>query len=233
MEADLIKINKLFTDQTRNSRQVQSFLKRINSQKANFVDCQKYARELGKILGNVLKKEIVISENENMAEVAGVLKEILPPTYAQNYDLVNIAAKEVQKIIDKKDGVKLGATSPQINKDKIDGIIKNLTEEGIDPKQFSQRIETYTGNLSESFFDDFIQSNAQFRYEIGMGPQIIRISDGEACKWCQSLAGTYEYYEVADSGNDVFRRHENCHCQVIYKNNKSRYMQNAHTKKML
>ena len=37
-----------------------------------------------------------------------------------------------------------------------------------------------------------------------------------ACKWCQSLEGTYRYEDVSDSGNDFWRRHRNCRCLIVY-----------------
>ena len=38
----------------------------------------------------------------------------------------------------------------------------------------------------------------------------------DCCKWCQSLEGTYRYEDVSGSGNDVWRRHKNCKCLIVY-----------------
>ena len=52
------------------------------------------------------------------------------------------------------------------------------------------------------------------------GGQLRRRADRSAapdcCKWCERLAGTYDYEKVKNTGNDVFCRHQNCGCSVDY-----------------
>ena len=52
-----------------------------------------------------------------------------------------------------------------------------------------------------------------------MGPVIVRTAAPECCVWCAKLSGVYDYNEVRDTGNDVFRRHERCRCTVTYRDN--------------
>ncbi len=48
---------------------------------------------------------------------------------------------------------------------------------------------------------------------MGLKPKIIRRTTFKCCEWCDNLAGTYTYPDVP---SDVYRRHENCRCTVIY-----------------
>ena len=70
--------------------------------------------------------------------------------------------------------------------------------------------------LTRAFHDDHIRHNADKRFRAGMGPKIVRTAAFNCCSWCSSLAGTYDYEDVRDTGNDVFRRHERCKCIVDY-----------------
>lgn len=85
-------------------------------------------------------------------------------------------------------------------------------------------------NFAQTIVDDAVRANADFQYKAGLSPKIIRTSTGKCCKWCDNLAGVYEYEEVSDTGNNVFRRHKHCKCLVEYDGNDGKRT-NVHTKK--
>ena len=90
-------------------------------------------------------------------------------------------------------------------------------------------LDAVVSNFCMSIVDDFVRENADFQYNAGMSPKIVRTTDGKCCKWCDKLAGTYDYEKVRNTGNDVFRRHRNCGCIVAYDPGDGR-IQNAHSK---
>lgn len=51
----------------------------------------------------------------------------------------------------------------------------------------------------------------------GKHPKVTRTTNGDTCKWCRSLAGTY--YEPS---SEVFRRHGGCNCNIRTEGFKSR-----------
>ena len=149
-----------------------------------------------------------------------------------SYKGVDITYDEMDKLVAKKRGLKTMPAPKPKPKERIKGLIDNVTVDGLPFEEVQRRMKEPVVNISESFYDDFVKENAKFSYKAGLQTQIIRVLKGKKpCKWCQSLAGVYDYSEVSDTGNDVFRRHENCHCQVVYVNHKYRYMENVHTKK--
>ena len=66
---------------------------------------------------------------------------------------------------------------------------------------------------------DGIKTNAEFRHNAGLKCYIDRQTDGKCCKWCTAIAGRYVYGEEP---HDVYRRHDNCDCSVIYENGRQR-----------
>ena len=68
-------------------------------------------------------------------------------------------------------------------------------------------------NAAQSLYDDYVKANASFRSGAGLKAKLIRTMHGHGCPWCRKLAGTYDY---DDAPADIYRRHDNCSCTVIY-----------------
>lgn len=69
-----------------------------------------------------------------------------------------------------------------------------------------------TVNVIQSFYDSFLQSNAETRASTGLKTKIVRKVNRPCCEWCNSLQGTYDIDNVPDN---IYRRHQNCDCTVI------------------
>ena len=69
--------------------------------------------------------------------------------------------------------------------------------------------------------------NVEHHSKLGLKPVVIRISSGKCCKWCDKIAGKYNYPDVP---KDVYRRHSHCDCIVEYFPGDGR-KQNVWTKK--
>lgn len=228
----LEEIETTFNRKVKKNSFISSFLLKVQKGTVNFSDMQLYSKELGQILGNTFKEVLREDALPDGKLYWNIAERTMLPMLNNNYELVTNASVEVQKIIDIKDGIGLKPIKPPRNDDRIKGILDGATVDGLEFSEVQKRITEPVVNVTESFFDDFIKANALFRYMAGLHPQIIRKLKGKKpCKWCKSLAGAYNYEDVSDKGNDVFRRHENCHCQVIYKTYKTR--QDVWTKKTI
>lgn len=88
---------------------------------------------------------------------------------------------------------------------------------------FEQQIE----NFSENTVDKSVEENADFQYQSGLSPKIVR-TGSNCCQWCSDLEGTYSYPDVPP---EVYARHANCSCDVEYfPGDKTK--QNVHTKQI-
>ena len=86
--------------------------------------------------------------------------------------------------------------------------------------KYENFLESGSGNVIQSFFDNFLQSNADFRSKAGFRMTVIRESIGVCCDWCSDLAGTYDY---DNRPSDIYARHKNCNCIVITKTERGTY----------
>lgn len=84
-------------------------------------------------------------------------------------------------------------------------------------------IETMTAaleNATSSAITDYIKQNTKIRSSLGLKETIIREELSNCCKWCHDLAGEYEY---GTEPSDIYRRHDNCKCIVLFKSAKGKY----------
>lgn len=83
-------------------------------------------------------------------------------------------------------------------------------------------LEAATENLSQHYYDDFVEKNADSAVRSGMKSLIIRRQMGNCCEFCASLSGIYDYGS-GDYPDKIFTRHENCRCMVTFKTEKGGY----------
>lgn len=207
-------IKKEYAEALEKSPGIKGIVKKIEKGTATQSDCQLYSKALGILLGKVLQNNIVFDALPNNTLYWNIAEAILPEMYEMNHTLVMTTSKEIQKLIDRGNNISLNAKTPKINRDKVHGIMENVTEEGIDQTQLSLRLEQNTMTFTQSMYDDFVRTNAETRDNMGVNAIVHRVSNGPCCKWCDDLAGDYNYEEVKETGHDVWRRHSNCTCQI-------------------
>lgn len=86
--------------------------------------------------------------------------------------------------------------------------------------KYENLLESGSGNVIQSFYDNFLKSNADFRNKAGFRMTVIRESIGVCCAWCQDLVGTYDY---DNRPSDIYARHKNCTCIVMTKTERGTY----------
>lgn len=83
-------------------------------------------------------------------------------------------------------------------------------------KNLGQALE----NASSSCIPEYTQKNVKYRASAGLKGTIIREELSNCCKWCHDLAGEYEY---GKEPSNVYARHDNCKCIVLFKSEKGKY----------
>lgn len=131
------------------------------------------------------------------------------------YSRIASYCKDTQKSLNKAAGIGLKAQVPEFNQDRADGIIERLSEEE-NYDEASWILGEPVTNFAMEIVDDYIKANADFQYKSGLSPKIVRTTNGKCCDWCDRLAGAYDYSDVKNTGNDVFRRHRHCRCKTAY-----------------
>lgn len=168
------------------------------------------ASRIGEDLGKVLIKyapELSVDDLE--------LADILPKALGLDQAQVTTACKQVQEAMNKQAGLGIKYKEPKFNMDKAIGLAneyRGVTEFDSVAQKLTEQVQ----NFSESVVDDSIYTNASVMANAGVKAIITRTAEATACDWCEEVAGTYDYFEVKDKGNDVWRRHLGCHCDIDF-----------------
>lgn len=89
-----------------------------------------------------------------------------------------------------------------------------------DRDTFDRLLGQTVDNVCQSFLDDWTRENARLSASAGLRATITREEVTKCCEWCHSIAGSYEY---GQEPRDIYRRHDNCKCAVIFKRGKEPY----------
>ena len=208
----LESIEQEFDAKTLDNNKLKKALRAMQDKKATYLDVNDFAIEIGQILADVLGNQIngdVLPDGKMYYNIA---ERILNATLKKNHDLVASFAVDVQTELNHQANLKLKGQRPELNQDRIDGMVNRLaSENSFDSIKWI--IEEPIINFTQSIVDDAIKKNAEFHAKSGLSPKITRRVSGHACKWCRNLAGTYDYY---DAPKNVYQRHERCRCTVDY-----------------
>ena len=214
-----------FTNALERDRMIAKLQRRIDNG-GTWADAEEYAARLGELKSRALQSHITaaaLPEGRMSRELA---EEILTPALTENYRMALEAAAQVQEGLNEAAGIGMKAVRPGLNTDRIQGITERIG----DSESFED-VAWLLGepvvNFTQAVADETLEENVEAHVGAGLSPKIERIAEGNCCKWCAALEGEWDY---ADKPRDVYRRHENCRCQVLYKPAKGRYT-DVHTKK--
>lgn len=189
-----------------------------------------YAQRCGEILAEVFEQELSSDVLPDGRMYWNIAENVVNPMLANNYELVTQACSQAITTLNEHAGIGIQPIVPEMNRDRIRGI-DNLLANAERYDDVAPKFLEAVVNYSQSVATDAVRENADFQYRAGMSPKIIREAEAGACEWCQGLAGTYDYSKVRDTGNDVYRRHENCRCRVMYEPHRGSGRQDVHSKR--
>ena len=76
--------------------------------------------------------------------------------------------------------------------------------------------------------DDRMKTEAKFRSRAGLKCTVNRVAAAKCCEWCDQVAGKYAY---EDTPPDLWRRHDNCNCTIVYGTRRDRQVLRGTEKK--
>lgn len=222
----LKKIKSEFESARLDNEVLKDLLSKLQHSKASYLDANQYAIEIGEILSKALGASLTNETLPDGKMYYNIAQRVLTDVLGRNYELVSDYTEQVQKNLNSEAKIGLVAQVPELNQDRIDGLVNRLaSEESFDDIKWL--IVDPIVIFSQSIVDDSIRKNAEFHHKVGLSPKIVRRVVGHPCKWCKSLEGSYNYPEVP---KDIYRRHGNCRCTVDYHPGNGK-KQNVHTKK--
>lgn len=219
----LANVSKRFNENIRSDRRIRQIAKRVRDG-TDYSDAQEYAERLGELLS-----EALLSETGTLSYMSGeVARELLYPLLSEDHALECEAINTIQQNIYSQAGVGLNPVIPQLDTNRIDGLIDKISgyTEFADARWV---LEEPIVNFTQAISDQAIRDNAKRSAGVGLETKIIRKAESPGirsrrigkktyqyrvpCKWCSSLSRSWDY---GDEPDDVYRRHAFCRCTVTY-----------------
>lgn len=215
---DIIEdIKKEFREICKADEQLENIREKIGAGTADFKDISVYARRLGEVTRQVIEQNYPGYEPQS-EELREFAENIIADILKANYEDVYKKDAAAQIIADAKAGIGLKAIKPEFPKERVKAVIAAVIAAKT-AEQALRRIVSPMENITAGFHDDYIRKNAEYRGRAGLLCYIIREDGNKCCDWCRGLAGKYEYPDVP---KDIYRRHDNCTCDVSYSTTKGR-----------
>lgn len=209
---------------------------RIRDGTATLEDVHAVSVILGETLSGVLLELFTPEAMPGGVYYWNIVERVLGGMLRGNYDLINEAAGQVQRILNEADGIGLNPVIAAYPRERARGLIEKVVEDTQNPTRW---LGEPVVNISESFSDDYMETNARASAAAGLEAKIVRkLGSFEVrqskkrtyeipCDWCQSLAGVYVY--DGDQPPEIFQRHESCRCSIIFE--RGRLRQDTQTKR--
>ncbi len=199
---------------------IRKIAERIKAGKADFHDTAVYSELVSGHLAQVIQDHI-----GTIGSPLG-LQYVCEALLKDHYEAINDVLGEVQMSLDEQNGIHIRPQKAKEPAERIRQVAHSLVDPTVAADVIRRRAGAPVANVAKSMHDDYMQENAKFRSDAGLKCYIVRTTDGKCCKWCTAMAGRYVYGEEPP---DVYRRHDNCGCTVVYENGRER--QDVWTKK--
>lgn len=212
----LEKIRAEFQKSCKADKYIQSVLKKIDGGTAKMEEVAMLSKQLGFRASQAIGAHVNVAALPDGKMYYNIADTILTGVLKDNYDVINSAAAECQKALDSQTGINITPQQAAFPTERVQAVVNAASVPDIAEEVMIRRMTAPAQNITESFYNDYVQTNVKFRSDAGLDCYIIRNDHGGCCEWCAKLAGKYHYPE--DVPKDVYRRHDNCGCTVTYLN---------------
>lgn len=210
----LEKIRAYFKKKCQGDAYIQSVLGKVAAGTAQMEEISLLSQSIGFRASQAISEYVNVAALPDGKMYYNIADTILSGVLKDNYEIINSAAAECQRALDRKMGINIEPQRAPYPAERVQAVAGAASAPDISEEKMVRRMTSTTENITRSFYDDYVETNVKYRSEAGLECFIIRSDHGGCCKWCAALAGKYHYPEEVPK--DVYRRHDNCTCTVTY-----------------
>lgn len=197
----------------RDNKKLERLYAKIRDGTATYTEANKFSVEVGNCLAKTFKLKISSEVLPDGRMYFNIADRLLHEMFGSGYNLISDYTATVQKAINQSLGLGIAPVVPELNDDRIMGIVNRISSE-LEFDKIAWILDDPVINLCQSIVDEFTQQNSKLYNDLGFKQTITRTCVGKCCEWCKNLEGVYDYDTVRATGSDVYRKHENCRCET-------------------
>lgn len=218
----LESVQKYFDMWFYSDKEVKKIYKKVRNGTATFKEMKRFSERAGSILCRALETTFTAENLPDGKLYQNIAEKVIKPMLEQNHELISEVCSYVGDDLNRAARIGTNTVTAVFNTDKAETVAQIAANCGeIKPgNKAAQLVE----NATMSMVDDFIQVNLEFQKKLGLHPQIQRIYHGgeNRCEFCASLQYT-GVYKGPGMPSNIFQRHRDCRCTLIYKPQKGPY----------
>lgn len=203
-------------------KEVKEIYKKVRNGTATFKEMKRFSERAGAILVESLKATFSADKLPDGKLYQNIAEKVIIPMLEDNHTLITEVCGYVADDLNKAARIGTKAVTAAFNADKAETVAQIAANCGevVPGNKAAQLVE----NATMSMVDDFIHANLEFQKKLGLVPQIQRIyhKGKKHCEFCASLQYTGEY-KGPGMPAEIFLRHRDCRCTLIYKPQKGPY----------
>lgn len=222
----LEKIRADFTRRLGGRKRATELLELIEGGTGTYQTANDYSKQVGEALSEAFHANLSSDVLPDGRMYYNIADKVIRPLLEDDHALVSAAAYQVQQTLNDASGIGLAAQSVPLNESRVQGFLDRLSSE-LNYDDVAWILGEPVVNFSQSVVDESIRLNVEAQGGAGLRPRVVRRAEPRCCKWCSSLDGSYDYPNVP---RDVYRRHENCRCDVTYDPGSGKRRQDVWTK---
>lgn len=177
----------------------------------SYEEAYSYAIKVGEALSRSFGVNITPEVLPDGRMYYNIADKVVRPMLLAEHELTSQAAVSAQRFVNREAGIGIRPLEAEFDAERAQGIIDRVSSQPFEEIKWilNEPVKTFSKNV----VDQTLEKNVEFQGKSGLSPKIRRTALGDACPWCQAVAGTYTYPQVP---KDVYRRHANCDCVVEY-----------------
>lgn len=213
-------IRKDFAVGVRDDPAITKLYQKIGKGKGTQKDMAALADRFGIQASKALKANLKLSDLPDETLYWNIADKTIKPLLHEAYDYINHYAALQLKGADVRSKINISILRGQDPSERIRQAM-NMAVNSLTQPELDNALTDPVITSARKFYDDFQMRNAGFRESMGFRSVIVREYDGvglhngrDACEWCISRAGTYDYSTAKENG--VFERHPGCGCSIVH-----------------
>ena len=186
--------------------------KRLESDKVTLKDAHDYVDRTAEIFGECFGRRVLdIAQGEREGTCTALMRDRI-----QNVDETSESA---QSAVLARQGLNIRPKSEAYPEERIFKLAHSLEDPTATDEQIERRADSASATVMRSRFDENMKKGAKTCAEAGLKTYIVRDGSSKCCEWCAGISGRYAY---GSEPKDVYRRHDNCSCSVVYESGRGR-----------
>lgn len=202
-----------FSEWLENDKNVAYLWKLTAEGKADYPLAEMYAKGISEKWAQLLTD----AYGSDIAEEFEVADEIAQ-AYKKAYSETAYYTQAVQGNVNQRAKIGMKAIRPKLDEERINNLIDVIKSESATAEMKAHLLDkSALQPVTRSAISDTIEANARIQSKAGLHAYVERDPGAGCCKWCNSMAGVYEY---GKQPKDFWRIHNDCTCTIEYKPSK-------------